>query len=43
MTGAQLPLLIFAFLIPLMIIVKHRANITRLRSGTENRVPAKSL
>jgi acyl phosphate:glycerol-3-phosphate acyltransferase len=43
MTGAQLPLLIFAVLIPLMIIVKHRANITRLRSGTENRVPAKSL
>jgi acyl phosphate:glycerol-3-phosphate acyltransferase len=35
--GAQLPLLCFAILIPLMIIFKHRANIARLRAGTENR------
>jgi len=32
----QLPLLIFAILIPLAIIYKHRGNIARLRAGTEN-------
>jgi glycerol-3-phosphate acyltransferase PlsY len=32
----QLPLLVFAIVIPLAIIYKHRANIARLRAGTEN-------
>ena len=32
----QLPLLIFAILIPLAIIYKHRGNIARLRAGTEH-------
>jgi glycerol-3-phosphate acyltransferase PlsY len=36
--GAQLPLLIFAFVMPGLIILRHRANITRLRQGTENKV-----
>jgi glycerol-3-phosphate acyltransferase PlsY len=35
--GAQLPLLLFTMLIPVMIIFKHRGNIARLRAGTENR------
>lgn len=35
--GPQLPLLIFAFLVPIMIIYKHRSNIARLRAGTEHR------
>jgi glycerol-3-phosphate acyltransferase PlsY len=35
--GAQLPLLLFAILIALLIIFKHRGNIARLRAGTENR------
>ena len=35
--GSQLPLLIFAILVPLMIIIKHRGNISRLLAGTENR------
>ena len=33
----QLPLLIFAALVALMIVYKHRGNIARLRAGTENR------
>jgi glycerol-3-phosphate acyltransferase PlsY len=33
----QLPLLIFALLVALLIIYKHRTNIARLRAGTENR------
>ena len=35
--GTQLPLLIFALLMPSMIVYKHRANIVRLRAGTESR------
>ncbi len=42
MTEAQLPLLCFAVLIPLLIIYKHRANIARLRAGTELRAGSKS-
>ncbi|MGA3068359.1 MAG: glycerol-3-phosphate 1-O-acyltransferase PlsY [Tepidisphaeraceae bacterium] len=34
---AQLPFLIFSLLVPALIIFKHRANITRLRAGTELR------
>lgn len=34
-TGAQLPLLCFAILFPLLLIFKHRTNIARLRAGTE--------
>ena len=36
--GAQLPLLIIAILIALMIVFKHRGNIARLRAGTEQRM-----
>jgi acyl phosphate:glycerol-3-phosphate acyltransferase len=36
--GAQLPLLIFSMLVPVLIIYKHRANISRLRAGTELRI-----
>jgi glycerol-3-phosphate acyltransferase PlsY len=36
-TGAQLPLLIFACVVALLILIKHRANIARLRAGTEHR------
>jgi glycerol-3-phosphate acyltransferase PlsY len=35
--GQQLPLLIFACVIAAMITIKHRANIARIRAGTENR------
>jgi glycerol-3-phosphate acyltransferase PlsY len=35
---SQLPLLIFAALIAVMIIYKHRANLARLRAGTELRI-----
>jgi glycerol-3-phosphate acyltransferase PlsY len=41
MTEAHLPLLCFAILIPLLIIYKHRANIARLRAGTELRAGTK--
>ena len=34
-TGAQLPLLCFGGLFPVLIIFKHRANIARLLAGTE--------
>jgi len=37
LTGAQLPLLIFACIVTLLILIKHRANIARLRAGTEHR------
>jgi glycerol-3-phosphate acyltransferase PlsY len=37
----QLPLLIFSSAIALMIVYRHRANIARLRAGTENRFVAK--
>lgn len=35
--GEQLPLLVFALLMALMIVYRHRANIGRLRAGTEYR------
>jgi glycerol-3-phosphate acyltransferase PlsY len=35
--GDQLPLLIFACLVAVMIVYKHRANLMRLLAGTENR------
>jgi glycerol-3-phosphate acyltransferase PlsY len=35
--GDQLPLLIFAILMPVLIVYKHRGNIARLRAGTESR------
>lgn len=35
--GNQLPLLIFAVLIAAMIVYKHRSNIRRLLTGTENK------
>jgi glycerol-3-phosphate acyltransferase PlsY len=38
----QLPFLIFAWLVPLMIVYKHRGNISRLRAGTELRAGHKS-
>jgi glycerol-3-phosphate acyltransferase PlsY len=40
--GAQLPLLIFAILLPVMIIYRHRTNIARLRAGTENKIGSKA-
>ena len=40
--GAQLPLLIFAAVMALLIIYKHRSNIARLRAGTESRFGKKS-
>jgi glycerol-3-phosphate acyltransferase PlsY len=36
--GDQLPLLIFACFISLMIVFRHRTNLARLRAGTELRV-----
>jgi acyl phosphate:glycerol-3-phosphate acyltransferase len=39
--GAQLPLLLVAILMALLIIYKHRTNIARLRAGTENKIPRK--
>ena len=33
---SQLPLLIFAILIAVLITLKHRANISRIRKGTES-------
>jgi glycerol-3-phosphate acyltransferase PlsY len=35
--GGQLPLLVFACLVALLIVYKHRGNIARLRAGTESR------
>jgi glycerol-3-phosphate acyltransferase PlsY len=40
--GAQLPLLLFGVLIPTMIVYRHRANIARLRAGTESRIGNKT-
>jgi glycerol-3-phosphate acyltransferase PlsY len=39
--GQQSPLLAFAVLVALMIVYKHRANIARLRAGTESRFTKK--
>jgi glycerol-3-phosphate acyltransferase PlsY len=36
--GAQLPLLVFALMVPELIVFKHKANIARLRAGKELRV-----
>ena len=36
--ATQWPLLIFACLVPVLIIVRHRANITRLLTGQENQI-----
>jgi len=38
----QLPLLVFAIVIALLIVLKHRANIGRLIAGTENRAGARA-
>ena len=35
-TGAQLPLLLFACLVSALVVVRHRNNIARLRKGTEH-------
>jgi acyl phosphate:glycerol-3-phosphate acyltransferase len=40
--GAQLPLLCFAILIPIVIVFKHRGNLARLRAGTEPQFVRKS-
>lgn len=37
--GANLPLLAVAFLLAVLIVVRHRANISRILAGTENRFP----
>ena len=39
--GYQLPLLVFACIIAILIVFKHRTNIARLRAGTENRFTSK--
>jgi glycerol-3-phosphate acyltransferase PlsY len=36
--GKQLPLLIFAVVMAVLIVYKHKTNITRLLNGTENRM-----
>jgi glycerol-3-phosphate acyltransferase PlsY len=41
--GAQLPLLVFATVMAILIVYKHRTNIVRLRAGTENRFVKKTL
>ncbi len=40
--GEQLPLLIFAIVIAILILYKHRSNISRLKAGTEPRFEKKS-
>ena len=40
--GRQLPLLVAAWLLALLIVYKHKANIARLLNGTENRAGSKS-
>jgi glycerol-3-phosphate acyltransferase PlsY len=40
--GSQFPLLVFTIIVAGMIIYKHRANIIRLRQGTEHRIPRKA-
>jgi glycerol-3-phosphate acyltransferase PlsY len=40
--GERWPMLAFAALVAVMVVVKHRSNIARLRAGTEARfTPAK--
>lgn len=40
--GKQLPLLLFAILVAVLIVVRHRSNIARLRAGTESRFTGKA-
>jgi glycerol-3-phosphate acyltransferase PlsY len=40
--GAQLPLAVFAFVIALLIVWKHRSNIARLLAGTEDKLKTKA-
>jgi glycerol-3-phosphate acyltransferase PlsY len=40
-TGQQLPLLAFAVLVAVLIILKHRTNISRLMAGTEHKFTRK--
>lgn len=40
--GKHLPLLVFASLVTVMILVRHRSNISRLRAGTESHFTGKS-
>lgn len=40
--GSQLPLLLVASAIAVLIVVRHRANISRLLAGTENRIGGKA-
>jgi glycerol-3-phosphate acyltransferase PlsY len=40
--GRQWPLLCFAVLVAMLILYKHRANISRLIAGTENRFVRRS-
>jgi glycerol-3-phosphate acyltransferase PlsY len=40
--GEQFPLLIFTIIVGGMIVYKHRANIARLREGTEHRIAKKA-
>ncbi len=40
-TGRQWPLLVFSILVGGLIVWRHRANIARLRNGTENKVGKK--
>jgi glycerol-3-phosphate acyltransferase PlsY len=37
-THNSIPLIIFAFLVAIMLIVTHRKNISRLRSGKESKI-----
>ena len=36
--GERWPLLAFAILVAVMVVLKHRGNIARLRAGTEPRI-----
>jgi len=38
----QLPLFVFAMLVPGLIVIRHRSNIARLLAGTENRFASRS-
>ncbi|MBV8780051.1 MAG: glycerol-3-phosphate 1-O-acyltransferase PlsY [Phycisphaerae bacterium] len=40
--GSQLPLLVFGAVMVMLIIYRHRTNISRLRAGTESRVGSKA-
>ena len=40
MLGEWWPMLAFAVLVAVMVVVKHRSNIARLRAGTEGRFSA---